>query len=151
MYGPCWVLTLSIRSTFSGLWQPASLVQGSLSSLKSAWKWYNEWETPLAKPAQHAGLSAFRPETGVCRCMSIISSRPVAQSVSSKQSLSAYCMPFPLPNPRAFERLSMGTSLAAQWFCLPMQATRARLLVWEDSTCRGAAKPVSHGYWSLCA
>ena len=79
--------------------------------------------------------------------------RPLVQSISSKQSLSTYCMPFPLPNPRAFTRLSMGTSLAVQWLglCLPMQATRARFLVWEDSTCRGAAKPMSHDYWSLCA
>ena len=34
--------------------------------------------------------------------------RPLVQSVSSKESLSAYCMPFPLPNPRAFTRWSMG-------------------------------------------
>ena len=57
---------------FGGLWQPASLVQGSLSSLKSACKGYDEWETPLAKPAQRSGLSAFRPETELSRCASII-------------------------------------------------------------------------------
>ena len=39
-------------------------------------------------------------------------------------------------------------SLVAQWLriCLPMQGTRVRALVWEDSTCRGAARPVSHNY-----
>ena len=39
-------------------------------------------------------------------------------------------------------------SLVAQWLriCLPMQGTRVRALVWEDSTCRGAAGPVSHDY-----
>ena len=37
-------------------------------------------------------------------------------------------------------------SLVAQWLRirLPMQGTRVRALVWEDPTCRGATKPVSH-------
>ena len=40
----------------------------------------------------------------------------------------------------------------AQWLriCLPMQGTRVRALVWEDPTCRGATRPVSHNYWA-CA
>ena len=39
-------------------------------------------------------------------------------------------------------------SLVAQWLRvrLPMQGTRVRALVWEDPTCRGATKPVSHNY-----
>ena len=39
-------------------------------------------------------------------------------------------------------------SLVAQWLriCLPMQGTWVRALVWEDPTCRGAARPVSHNY-----
>ena len=39
-------------------------------------------------------------------------------------------------------------SLVAQWLgvCLPMQGTRVRALAWEDPTCRGATKPVSHNY-----
>ena len=39
-------------------------------------------------------------------------------------------------------------SLVAQWLgvCLPMQETRVRALVWEDPTCRGATRPVSHNY-----
>ena len=39
-------------------------------------------------------------------------------------------------------------SLVAQWLrvCLPMQGTRVRALVWEDPTCRGATRPVSHSY-----
>ena len=43
-------------------------------------------------------------------------------------------------------------SLVAQWLriCLPMQGTRVRALVWEDPTCHGATKPVSHNYWA-CA
>ena len=40
----------------------------------------------------------------------------------------------------------------AQWLriCLPMQGTRVRALVWEDPTCRGATRPVSHDY-GACA
>ena len=39
-------------------------------------------------------------------------------------------------------------SLVAQWLrvCLPVQGTRVRALVWEDPTCRGATRPVSHNY-----
>ena len=50
------------------------------------------------------------------------------------------------------ERIWIGASLAAQWLrvCLPMQGTRVRALVWEDPTCRGATRPVSHSYWA-CA
>ena len=46
----------------------------------------------------------------------------------------------------------VGTSLVAQWLriLLPVQGTRVRALVWEDPTCRGAAKPVCHNYWA-CA
>ena len=42
----------------------------------------------------------------------------------------------------------IGASLVAQWLriCLPMQETRVRALVWEDPTCHGATKPVSHNY-----
>ncbi|KAJ8788373.1 hypothetical protein J1605_000429 [Eschrichtius robustus] len=41
-----------------------------------------------------------------------------------------------------------GASLVAQWLriCLPRQGTRVRALVWEDPTCRGATRPVSHNY-----
>ena len=48
-------------------------------------------------------------------------------------------------------------SLVIQWLRirLAMQGTRVPSLVWEDSTCRGAAKPVhhncwAHALWSLC-
>ena len=43
-------------------------------------------------------------------------------------------------------------SLVAQWLgvCLPMQGTWVRALVWEDPTCRGTTRPVSHNYWA-CA
>ena len=43
-------------------------------------------------------------------------------------------------------------SLVAQWLRirLPMQGTRVRALDREDTTCRGATKPVCHNYWA-CA
>ena len=48
----------------------------------------------------------------------------------------------------AIKKSEIGASLVAQWLriCLPMQGTRIRALVWEDPTCRGATKPVSHNY-----
>ena len=47
-----------------------------------------------------------------------------------------------------FYQTALRASLVAQWLriCLPMQETRVRALVWEDPTCRGATRPVSHGY-----
>ena len=44
------------------------------------------------------------------------------------------------------------TSLVAQWWRvhLPMQETWVRSLVWEDPTCLGTTKPMSHNYWA-CA
>ena len=51
-----------------------------------------------------------------------------------------------------FKKNGDGASLVAQWLriCLPMQGTRVRALVWEDPTCRGATRSVSHNYWA-CA
>ena len=45
-------------------------------------------------------------------------------------------------------KTTRGASLVAQWLRvrLPMQGTRVRALVWEDPTCRGARRPVSHNY-----
>ena len=39
-------------------------------------------------------------------------------------------------------------SLLAQWLRirLPAQGTWVRALVWEDPTCHGATKPMSHNY-----
>ena len=48
----------------------------------------------------------------------------------------------------SFKNSFPGASLVAQWLriCLPMQGTRVRALVWEDPTCHGATRPVSHNY-----
>ena len=47
-----------------------------------------------------------------------------------------------------FKKCIIGASLVAQRLriCLLMQGTRVRALVWEDPTCRGATRPVSHNY-----
>ena len=49
---------------------------------------------------------------------------------------------------RSRDKSSSGASLVAQWLriCLLMQGTWVRALVWEDPTCRGATRPVSHNY-----
>ena len=49
---------------------------------------------------------------------------------------------------RQLKMRGRGASLVAQWLriCLPMQGTWVRALVWEDPTCRGATRPVSHNY-----
>ena len=46
--------------------------------------------------------------------------------------------------------LQIRTSLVVQWIraCLPMQGTLVESLVQEDSTCRGATKPMCHIYWA---
>ena len=48
----------------------------------------------------------------------------------------------------AIKRNEIGASLVAKWLriCLLMQGTRVHALVWEDPTCRGATRPVSHNY-----
>ena len=45
-------------------------------------------------------------------------------------------------------KIKYRASLVVQWLriCLLLQVTRVRALVWEDSTCRGATRPVSHNY-----
>ena len=45
-------------------------------------------------------------------------------------------------------KMANGASLVVQWLriYLPMQGTRVRALVWEDPTCRGATRPLSHNY-----
>ena len=47
-----------------------------------------------------------------------------------------------------YKKLMHRASLVVQWLriCLLMQGTWVRALVWEDPTCRGAARPVSHNY-----
>ena len=58
----------------------------------------------------------------------------------------------PLPCWLMIYKRELRASLVAQWLriCLPIQRTRVRALVWEDPTCRGATRPVSHNYWA-CA
>ena len=48
----------------------------------------------------------------------------------------------------ALKKTGFRASLVAQWLrvCVLMQGTRVRALVWEDPTCRGATRPVSHNY-----
>ena len=47
-------------------------------------------------------------------------------------------------------KMGVWASLVVQWLriCLPMRGTRVRALVWEDPTCCGATRPVSHSCWA---
>ena len=83
------------------------------------------------------GISAVRemgqspPEvSSVCVCMCVLGAGVVA--------------PLKIPH--------LGASLVAPWWriCLPMQETQVWSLIWEDSTCCRATKPVPHNYWA-CA
>ena len=49
-----------------------------------------------------------------------------------------------------YTKINSGASPVAQWLrvCLPMQGTWVQALVWEDPTCRGATRPMSHNYWA---
>ena len=51
-------------------------------------------------------------------------------------------------SPECMSRINSRASLVVRWLriCLPMQGTRVRALVWEDPTCHGATRPVSHNY-----
>ena len=64
---------------------------------------------------------------------------------SAEQKVLSWCSS---PPGEVFKVLRPGAFLVVQWLriCLPMQGTRVRALVWEDPTCRGATKPVSHNY-----
>ena len=49
---------------------------------------------------------------------------------------------------KRMERIEDRASQVVQWLriCLLMQGTQVRALVWEDPTCHGATRPVSHNY-----
>ena len=49
-------------------------------------------------------------------------------------------------NDELVKNKTVKTSLVVKWLkiLLPMQGTRVQSLVWEDSTCHGATKPVCH-------
>ena len=47
-----------------------------------------------------------------------------------------------------FKNSHRASLVVHQWrIHLPMQETQVRSLVWEDPTCHGATKSVSHNYW----
>ena len=62
--------------------------------------------------------------------------------------LKSHIIILPCTQTPSLKNKTQGVSLVAQWLgvCLPMQGTRVRALVWEDPTCRGATRPVSHNY-----
>ena len=65
-----------------------------------------------------------------------------------KDSLKNICRWHNSSPSKTFLKNLEGASLVAQWLRigLPMQGTRVQAPVWEDPTCRGATRPVSHNY-----
>ena len=72
------------------------------------------------------------------------STSPIIRGMQIKTTVRYHFTPFRM----AIKKRKNRASLVAQWLriCLPMQGTRVRALVWEDPTCRGATRPVSHNY-----
>ena len=64
--------------------------------------------------------------------------------MSQANSLATVTICFPKKSSKRAKR----ASLVAQWLriCLLMQGKRVRALAWEDPTCHGATRPVSHNY-----
>ena len=76
-----------------------------------------------------------------------------ANQKSDKELISKICKEFTKLNSKnkyVIKNGYCGASLVVQWLRirLPMQEPRVRALVWEDPTCRGATKPLSHNYWA---
>ena len=49
---------------------------------------------------------------------------------------------------RLWGRTESDTTEATQQEQQPMQGAWVQSLVWEESTCRRAAKPLTHNYWN---
>ena len=71
------------------------------------------------------------------------------KTLQLRRKYAALLLPHPLRTKYNQEKYP-GASLVAQWLrvCLPMKGTRVWALVWEDLTCCGATRPVSHNYWA---
>ena len=80
-----------------------------------------------------------------CRLVPFISSEILPAIISSNMT-SDLCLLY--PHSVTLIKTIIGTSLVAQWLRirLPVQGTWVRALVQEDSTCRGATKPMCHNY-----
>ena len=105
-----------------------------------------------ASPGDHR--SAWGQDPGESLLSGTVSHEDFRLLGNRHKTLSFPRYPF-LPGSKSLEplrddllNLSSWASLVAQWLriCLPMQGTRVRALVWEDPTCRGADRPVSHNY-----
>ena len=57
---------------------------------------------------------------------------------------------WPLIEKKDNQKKQTGASLVVQWLRirLSVQGTWVPALVWENSTCRGATKPMRHNYWA---
>ena len=109
--------------------------------------WLASWTFFLRMASWLTASSCSCVMASSCFCLVKKKSKPQAVSDISTKS-----QPLGTYDKFKLNILPQRASLVVQWLriCLPMQGTRVRALVWEDPTCRGATKPVSHNYWA-CA
>ena len=98
-------------------------------------KWVDNWNRHFSREDIHTDVQQVHE-----KMPSIINHQGNANQNTMRHHLTPVRM--------AITKKIRRASLVAQWLriCLPMQGTRVHALVWEDSTCRGAAGPVSHNY-----
>ena len=138
-FPPCWLFCLRQRNTGA---YPCSLVGLMADSGRAhAKEYFPEPPLPVSlspRETEPAPASAGDPSTLAGRSGSV-SPRVIAPSPGSRCAHYSVC---------ALQEWGLWASLVARWLriCLLMRGTRVRALVWEDPTCRGATRPVSHNY-----
>ena len=116
---------------------------------KGSWRCSPELRPPSGTGCGPPGPVAGGEVRGGCTGAGFSLPRPRNTRVAPSAFLSATPLtPYTLEFCSTYRNRTNRTSLGAQWLriCLPMQGTRVRALVWEDSTCRGATKPTSHNW-----
>ena len=112
-------------------------------------KIFVEWMTVLVVPnTTPRSPNSLEGLMGLWSCTPMIMVSN-SERLQSKISIGKKCMVWSMKEKRR-KSPCPGASLVVQWLriCLPMQGTRVRALVWEDPTCHGATRPVSHNYWA---
>ena len=106
----------------------------------------NQWETEEAHH-DHGELSwkqMFQPHA------SLQTTAAPANSLMRPWAWGTQASCIWTPDPQKVWDNYLWTCLVVEWIGihLSMQGTRAQSLVWEDSTCQGATKPLHHNYWA---
>ena len=114
--------------------QPATIQSTELGTVSRRL----DTEFPTERNYNHFALRGCKVRTG--------------WDVLSHSSSNYYALPYSGHWVREGEQkqIRVRTSLVLQWLRihLPMLGKRVQFLVWEDSTCHRATKPMSHNYWA---